>query len=97
MRHTKPKFVPGGGTEIPEVPKGKQKTCLIAELSDNTGYRYAHDMDSDFHKGFTVGNGKKLYWEIIYTTGGHARVFRASDGMVGRWVHGSSKITIHFK
>jgi hypothetical protein len=77
----------------------KTVTCRICDLTDNTGYDCPSDMDSDVHKGFTIGKGKRLYWMMIWHNSGHVTVFTADGGenMKRRWISGDTIITIHWK
>ena len=78
----------------------KKVTCPICRIYDNTGNGNGGDMDSDIHKGFTIGKGKKLYWMIIWTQKGNAFVYSMEEDEEfprRRWVGGDQLITIHFK
>lgn len=70
----------------------RQRTFKICHIGDNTGTNA--DLNTDIHKGFTIGNGKKLYWEMIWHGSGHVTVF-CNDSK--RWISGDTLITVHFK
>jgi len=77
-----------------KIPESKKTKCKICFITDNTG---TGDMDSDYHKGFTIGDkGKTLYWEMIWHSSGHVTVF-SGLGKSGRWISGDTEITIHWK
>jgi len=67
--------------------------CTINYLQDHTNNR---DLDSDYHKGFTIGKGRNLYWEMIWHGSGNVTVYSTTTGCK-RYIAGDSKITIHFK
>jgi len=71
-----------------------QRTCKICFYGDNTGTN--GDLDYDIHKGFTIGKGKQLYCELIWSKNGNVRVYPLS-GKSPRWIKGDTEITIHFK
>jgi hypothetical protein len=76
------------------VPADKKTVCKICHYSD---YTQTGDLDSDYHKGFTIGkNGKTLYWEMIWHGSGHVTVFKGI-GDAGRWISGDTEIIIHWK
>lgn len=54
------------------------------------------DLDSDYHKGFTINSGKIMYWYLVWYSTGHCRVYDR-DGKKPRYVKGDTIITIHFK
>ena len=61
-------------------------------------YTNNQDLDSDYHKGFTIGTkGRKMYWMMIWHASGHATVYSIENPPRGRWVHGDTIITIHLK
>ncbi len=67
--------------------------CTLNFLQDHTDHR---DLDADVHKGFTIGNGKILYFMYIWHRSGNATVYPI-NGKGGRYVKGDCEITIHFK
>jgi len=79
-----------------KVPETKKWTGQICHLSDNTGAKYSHDLDSYIHSGYTIGKGKQLYWEIIWHTSGHCTVYPI-NGKRGRYIKGDQIVTLHFK
>lgn len=79
------------------IPIDKKTTCKICYITDNTG---TGDLDNEYHKGFTIGRGKQLYWMMIWHGSGHVTVFTAGeDGKQprARWINGDTLITIHWK
>lgn len=79
------------------VPKSKKTVCKICELGDHTGTYYPTDLNSDFHKGFTIGKGKILYWMMIWHgRSGHVTVISKENPFSKRWIKGDTLITIHF-
>jgi hypothetical protein len=79
-----------------KIPETKNTTCEVCFLTENTGTYYSSDLDNNFHKGFTIGSGKQLYWELIWHNSGHVTVYPLS-GKSGRYIKGDTVITIHFK
>lgn len=81
----------------------KPITCKICDLGEAIVNEHGDpaDMDSSLHKGFTIGNGKKLYWYIIWHKSGHCTVFRTGDKqgapLIPRYLKGDQLITVHFK
>lgn len=73
----------------------KTVTCKICYICDNTGLN--GDMDSDIHKGFTIGKGKQLYWYMTWHSSGHVTVYTADEPIRKRWISGDTIITIHWK
>lgn len=55
------------------------------------------DLDSDFHKGFTCGKGKVMYFMYIWHPSGRATIYPKEDGRYPRYVESDQKITIHWK
>lgn len=79
--------------EPPESKKITGKICFISDLT-LTGY----DLDWDIHKGFSIGKGKQLYWEMIWHGSGHVTVYSQDQKTrTGRWINGDTEITVHFK
>lgn len=80
-----------------DIPESKKRTGKICYISTLTGIN--SDMDSDIHKGFTVGKGKTLYWYMVWHNSGNVTVYRQNDGegLVKRYLSGDQEITIHFK
>lgn len=79
------------------APENKKNTGKICNITDLTLIN--RDLDSDIHKGFTVGKGKTLYWYMVWHKSGNVSVYRHSDGegLVKRYLSGDQEITIHFK
>lgn len=72
----------------------KPLTCKINFHQDYIGNR---DLDSNIHKGFTVGRGKTLYWEMIWhASSGNVTVYSIESNS-WRYLQGDTEITIHFK
>jgi hypothetical protein len=67
--------------------------CHLYNHQDFIGNR---DLDWNFHKGFTIGKGKQLYWSLTWHRTGNATVYPINERS-GRWVSGDVEITIHFK
>lgn len=79
-----------------KIPISKKNTGKISFITDLTATN--SDMDSNIHKGFTIGKGKTLYWYITWCKSGNAMVYRETDeGLVKRYVSGDQEITVHFK
>lgn len=87
------------------IPESKKATCLIREIYGNTGRAYlgkpfegGSDLNHDIHEGFTIGNGKQLYWEMIWHSHGNVTVIN-KRGRGARWLQNNDEqlITIHFK
>lgn len=75
---------------IPESKKVTGKICFIGDLTLLNA-----DLNSTYHKGFTVGSGKVLYWEMIWhSKSGNVTVYNKS---AKRYLSGDQEITIHFK
>jgi hypothetical protein len=73
----------------------KSVSCKICYITDNTG---TGDLDSYIHKGFTIGNGKQLYWMMTWHGSGHVTVYSNDDKPLRRrWINGDTIITIHWK
>lgn len=70
-------------------------------MGDYTGFDYPSDLDSRYHKGFTIGKGWQMYWMMIWHgNSGHVTVFSNAEGNgqpSRRWIKGDTEITIHFK
>lgn len=80
------------------VPESKTTTCKISHITQNTGFEWPCDLESNLHNGFTIGKGKQLYWMMIWHPSGNVSVFTADDGPLRkRWISGDTEITIHFK
>jgi hypothetical protein len=78
---------------IPHNKKITGKICFIGDLTLTNG-----DLDSNIHEGFTIGNGKQLYWEMIWHSSGHVTVYSQNKSTrYGRYISGDTEITIHFK
>jgi hypothetical protein len=68
-------------------------TCKLYNHQEYIGNR---DLDSNFHKGSTIGHGKLLYWSIVWhSKSGNATVYPI-NGKSSRYVSGDVTITIHF-
>ncbi len=80
-----------------KVPEGKKVTCQICHMGDFTGTYYPSDLDDNYHHGFTIGKGKKLYWLMIWHPSGHVTVIPRYPPHYRRWMDGGTQITIHFK
>lgn len=80
-----------------DIPASKMRTGKICYITDLTGTN--SDLDSDIHKGFTIGKGKTLYWYMVWHGSGNVTVYRQADGegLVKRYLSGDQEITIHFK
>ena len=77
---------------IPENKKITGKICFIGDLTLTN-----RDLDSNIHKGFTIGKGKQLYWEMIWHSSGHVTVFSTNPKTkYGRYIDGGREITVHF-
>lgn len=87
------KEIEGTEKQIPDLTDFNKVSCTINYLQDYTGNR---DLDNDFHKGFTIGKGKQLYWMFIWCGTGNVTVYPVNNKS-GRWIPGDTKITIHFK
>jgi hypothetical protein len=72
--------------------KKSGKICFISAELTLTNM----DLDNSIHEGFTVGNGKKMYWMMIWHPSGHVTVFGRDDES-RRWLSGDTIITVHFK
>ncbi len=69
--------------------------CTLNFLQDHTDHV---DLDGRIHKGFTIGNGKVLYFMYIWHKSGNATVYPINGNSInGRYVRGDVPITIHFK
>ena len=83
------------------IPDSKKVTCKICHYSDYTGGEwYPSDLDSEIHKGFTIGKGKQIYWMMCWHGSGNVTVFTGDeDGepIRRRYLSGDTEITIHFK
>lgn len=88
------KEIEGTEKQIPNIPSDFKVTCKICHLQDYTGNK---DLDPDFHKGFTIGKGKQLYFMFIWHGTGNVTVYPAQGGLSGRWIPGDTLITIHYK
>ncbi len=76
------------------IPESKKTVCKICYITDNT---QTGDLDSQYHKGFTIGKkGRTMYWEMIWHGSGHVTVL-TGVGHSGRWISGDTEITIHWK
>lgn len=87
------KEIEGTEKQIPDCSGELKITCGISGYQDYTGNR---DLDNEFHEGFTIGNGKQLYWMMLWHKTGHVTVYNKT-ATSGRWISGDSRITIHFK
>lgn len=67
--------------------------CKICYHQDYIGNK---DLEFGVHKGFTIGNGKTLYWMMIWHSSGNVTVYTAK-GERPRWISGDTEITIHFQ
>lgn len=54
------------------------------------------DLDCRIHKGFTVGNGKKMYWYFVWHNSGNATIYDCEYPMNKRHINGEQLITVHF-
>lgn len=68
--------------------------CTLNFLQDHTDHQ---DLNSDVHKGFTIGNGKTLYFMYVWHKSGNATVYSINGSIYGRHVRGDIPIIIHFK
>lgn len=69
-------------------------TCKACELHDHTA---GWDLDPDWAEGFTVGNGKVMYWYFIWHSTGNATVYTPETNMRKRYIKGDQIINIYFK
>jgi hypothetical protein len=93
-------WVPGAYRDWVKPPSGKV-TLPICFMSDFTGRkigdrRYPDDLEYNVHHGFTVGQGKTMYWMMIWHNSGHVTVFN-KETPARRYMDGGTIITIHFK
>ena len=72
----------------------KVATCRLCDITDVTG---GLDLHPSLHEGFTIGNGKTMYWYIVWTKNGNATVYKPEANPNGRFVEGNTIITIHYK
>lgn len=88
MKYENKYFVP------PESKKTTGKICFIGDLTLTN-----RDLDSEIHKGFTIGKGKRLYWMMIWHKSGNVTVYPIDMKLhaSGRWLPGDTEITVHFK
>lgn len=81
--------------EIPDSKKMTGKICFIGYLTLTNS-----DLDSDIHKGFTIGNGKTIYWMMLWSKSGNVTVFSHDKNDHSqprrRWISGDTEITVHF-
>lgn len=77
-----------------EIPIDKKVTGQICNIGDLTLTRM--DLDPNMHKGFTIGKGKTMYFEMIWHGSGHVTVYNQKS-KYGRWIDGGTEITVHFK
>lgn len=81
---------------IAPVPESKKMIGKICFISDLTLTRF--DLDNAIHKGFTIGKGKQLYWEMVWHSSGHVTVYSQNPNTrTGRWIDGDTEITVHFR
>jgi hypothetical protein len=80
-------------------PESKKATCQVCFMCDHMGTYFGTDLDPEFHKGFTIGRGKKMYWYLIWHGSGNCTVYSDEEAgrMSGRYIKGDQEITIHFK
>jgi len=55
------------------------------------------DLDDSIHKGFTVGNGKKMYWYFVWHQSGNCTIYDSGQCLNKRYIKGDQLITVHFK
>ena len=77
--------------KAPESKKTTGKICFIGDLTLTN-----RDLDSDIHKGFTIGKGKTLYWMMIWHGSGNVSVY-SIETTGKRYLSGDTEITVHFK
>lgn len=77
---------------IPDDKKMTGQICFLPSELTLTN----RDLDSNFHKGFTVGKGKTFYWLMIWHSSGNVTVYPRDDGKRGRWISGDTIVTVHF-
>ncbi len=77
---------------IPDDRKMTGKICFISSNLTLTN----RDLDEEFHEGFTIGNGKTLYWMMIWHGSGHVTVVNAK-ATYKKWISGDTIITVRFK
>ena len=82
-----------------QIPVSKKVTGRICFISSDLTLTNA-DLDSEIHKGFTIGKGKTMYWMMIWHKSGHVTVFSIREDNTQprrRWISGDTEITVHFK
>jgi hypothetical protein len=77
--------------EVPDTKKVTGKICFITNLTLTNC-----DLDSDIHKGFTIGKGKTMYWMMIWHSSGNVTAY-SIDTLGKRYLSGDAEITVHFK
>jgi len=63
----------------------------LGEMLEEVG-----ELDPKKHKGFVIGNGRKIYWYLTPTKNGYYRVLRIEDGLLcgQRYIHSETKVKI---
>lgn len=69
-------------------------TCKACELYEHTD---GLELDPEWAEGFTVGNGKILYWYFIWHSTGNCTIYTNEFPARKRFINGETLITIHFK
>lgn len=77
---------------VPDNYKMVGRVCFLSSELTLTNA----DLNDDYHEGFTIGNGKTLYWMLIWHGSGHCTVY-SKEGVKPRWIEGDTEITVHFK
>jgi hypothetical protein len=82
-------------------PDSGKVTIPICYMGDYTGCNiadtfYPADLTCGIHKGITIGNGKTLYWMMVWHgKSGNVTVYN-NKASYGRYISGDQLITIHW-
>ena len=86
----------GFNEAIQALPMKENIESITVPISRHQDYIGNRDIDNKFHKGFTVGRGKVMYWMLIWHNTGTATVYPIDENRWPRNLKGDELITIHF-
>lgn len=82
--------------EVKEIPRKHNIKTITVPLCRLQDYIGNADLDSNYHRGFTVGRGVVMYFMFIWHSSGTCTVYPKDEKRWPRNLTGNEMITVHF-